>query len=227
MKMTDKKYELVIFDFDGTLVETREDIVTAINAMFRHISLPVVTVNDALSWIGYGARNLIKNALKFAEKSGHIESVEKLDFEEVFEFWRAEYMKVNLDKSYVYSGVINTLNELKIRGYKLAIATNKPSFMTIQMLPKLFPKPFFEIISAPDVVGVLKPDPQLMLYICKKLRIAPEQTLMVGDLDTDILGAKNAGIDAIGVKGYRPELDFIELGAFACVEKFSEILQYL
>ena len=225
--MAEKKYELILFDFDGTLVETREDIRTSINAMFQHLNLPEVTLEVALPWIGYGARHLIKSGLKFAEESGHIENVETLDFDAVFEYWRAEYTKVNLDKSYVYSGVIETLNELKIQGYKLAIATNKPSMMTIMMLPKLFPKPFFELISAPDVVGVLKPDPKLMLYICKKLSIEPAKTLMIGDLDTDILGAKNAGIDSIGIVGYRPELDFINLGAIAVVKNFREILQYL
>ena len=223
--MTEKKYELVIFDFDGTLVETRYDLVTAINVMYKKLGASEVTVETAIPWIGYGAKNLIQSALEHA--SEHIEDYENLDFDSIFEFWRAEYVKCSLDQSFVYSGVIETLNELKNRGYKLAIATNKPSFMTIQMMPKLFPKPFFDLVSAPDVVGVLKPDPALILYVCKKLGVAAENTLMVGDLETDIIGAKNAGIDSIAVKGYRPELDFVALGALAYVEKFTGILEYL
>jgi phosphoglycolate phosphatase len=189
------KIDGVIFDLDGTLIHTIEDIAGAANKMFARHGLPEHGVDYYLKWIGSGA-------VKFIERA-HGEPVSQ----EQLKAYVAEFKEVysgNLhDKSRVYKGIPELLDELVSRGIKISVLSNKPHKMTQKVIKfYLSSWPFDPVLGQREEVP-RKPDPAGAIEIAKRWGVAPNRILFVGDSDNDILTARAAGMQVLGVSwGY-------------------------
>ena len=189
------KIEGIIFDLDGTLVHTIEDIAGAANMMFARHGLPEHDLDYYLKWIGNGA-------VKFIERAhGEVVTEEQL-MTYVTEF--KEIYAGNLhSKSRVYNGVSEMLNEIVNRGIRISVLSNKPHLLTKKVCDfYLSGWPFDPVLGQREEVP-RKPDPAAAIKIAEQWGIVPEKILFVGDSDNDILTAQAAGMLPLGVSwGY-------------------------
>ena len=187
--------EGVIFDLDGTLVHTIEDIAGAANVLFARHGLPEHDIEYYLNWIGNGA-------VKFIERA-HGKPVDKEQLRAYVNEFKEIYAGNLHDKSRVYDGIPEVLNELLERRIKISVLSNKPHLLTKEVCDfYLSDWPFDPVLGQREEVQ-RKPDPAAAFESAEYLDIAPERILFVGDSDNDILTAQAAGMNALGVSwGY-------------------------
>lgn len=192
------KIKAVVFDLDGTLIDSSRDITSAVNATRKHFGLKPLTVHEVIRCIGSGIKALI-------EKSIFEEGI--TDLIVARDILIRHYHDNLLKETTVYPGISPLLKSLSGK-YKLAIATNKPFNLTTETIKGLGLTNAFEIIAAPETTGKPKPDPGILKHIVSILEIKPEETIMVGDSPVDIETAKNFGCKACAVTwGYNiPEV---------------------
>jgi phosphoglycolate phosphatase len=210
----------VIFDLDGTLVHTIEDIAGAANVMFTRNGLPSHGIDYYLKWIGSGAVRFIEQALGREVETGQL-------MEYVAQF--KEIYSQNLHhKSRVYEGVPAVLDRLVVQGLKMAVLSNKPHRMTQQVTAHyLSAWPFNPVFGQREEVP-RKPDPSAAFEIADIMSLEPQQFLFVGDSENDILTAEAAGMVPVGVTwGYgNPDISRV-IGKAWCIQKPSELLDLL
>ncbi len=185
---------LIVFDLDGTLIDSREDLALSANAMRQQMGLGPLAYNVITSYIGHGVTNLVRRALANGAAGGTIgdETIEQctrifLDY----------YWEHKLDNTVAYPGVVEALADLE--GFRMAVLTNKPVRFSIAILEGLGIARRFEFIYGGNSFEHKKPDPAGLLKIMKDTASAPGQTLMVGDSDTDMLTGRNGGVWTCGV----------------------------
>lgn len=212
--------EGIIFDLDGTLVHTIEDIAGAANRMFEQHGLPTHGVPYYLKWIGNGA-------VKFIEKALSTEVDEEQLMAYVTEF--KEIYGQNLhDKSRVYDGIPELLDELVSRGFKLSVLSNKPHQLT-QIVSDYYLSdwPFNPVFGQREEVP-RKPDPAAAFEIAEMMKTEPDRILFVGDSDNDILTAQAAGMIPLGVSwGYGRLVNEPVEGMGELMDQPSDILSKL
>ena len=187
----------IIFDLDGTLAYTLDDIQTGINNMLTRLGYKTRTKTEVLKFINNGARALVRRSLpKSVQEAELIVDTALATYEE-------EYAKCYCEQTRVYEGMTNALLKLKKKGYKLAVISNKQDKFVKTIIEKLFDKKLFTVVMGQDTLPP-KPNPTSTLAICKQLGVKPSNAIFVGDSDVDIKTAKNAKIKSIGVTwGYR------------------------
>ncbi len=183
--------ELLIFDLDGTLVDSRMDIANSVNYMRRRLSLEPLPVEVIASFIGEGAAALVRRAL--GQQASESQVKEALDI------FLPHYAQHLLDNTAQYPQVSETLAELVRRKKLLAVLTNKPTEMTRRILEGFELARLFALILGGDSFERKKPDPMGVHYIINAVGSSPERTLMIGDLPNDILTGRNAGAWTCGV----------------------------
>lgn len=214
------KIEGVIFDLDGTLVHTIEDIAGAANVLLVRHGLPERDLDYYLKWIGNGA-------VKFVE----LAYGEPLERDQLMAYV-AEFKEIYADnlhnKSRIYEGVPELLDELVRRGIKISVLSNKPHLLTREVCAfYLSGWPFNPVFGQREEVP-RKPDPAAAFEIIEEWGIAPEKTLFVGDSDNDILTAQAAGMIPLGVSwGYGRLVSQPVEGMGTLMEKPSDILNYI
>ena len=214
------RIEGVIFDLDGTLVHTIEDIAGAANVLFARHGLPEHEIDYYLKWIGNGA-------VKFIERA-HGKPVSK----EQLRAYVAEFKEIyagNLhDRSSVYEGIPEMLNTLVEKGIKISVLSNKPHLLTQEVCRfYLSSWPFDPVLGQREEVA-RKPDPAAAFEIAEHMGIVPAKILFVGDSDNDILTAKAAGMHPLGVSwGYGRLLGNPVEGMGSLAENPSEILDFI
>ena len=178
-----KAVELMIFDFDGTLVNSGNDLVSSVNYTLRQLNLPVLPGKTIIGFIGDGVRKLIERSLgkAFPER-----------FEEALEIFTSYYRKHLMDTTTIYPGVKDVLNHF--RDKKKIILTNKEYSFTVQITDAFNLTGFFEEIIGADSRPYLKPDNRLAQPIMEQYDVPPGLALVVGDGINDVLLAKNAGM---------------------------------
>jgi phosphoglycolate phosphatase len=181
--------ELVIFDLDGTLVDSEMDLALSVNAVRREMGLEALPVAEVASYVGQGVTVLIQRALG---QDAAPETVEKA----VALFLRT-YRDHMLDHTVPYPGVREALDELGTR--KRAVLTNKPVHFSRAMLAGLGLDHYFAYIYGGNSFEQKKPDPVGVLTLMRDLSVPREATLIVGDSDTDVLTGRNAGVRTCGV----------------------------
>jgi phosphoglycolate phosphatase len=194
-----QRFDLYIFDLDGTLIDSLDDLTSAMNATlgrYRHEPVDRETVRRA---IGNGAKFLLYRIFSAASKRAP-EEVASL-VEEAMPGYRAEYKKRCVDQTTLYPGMREWLETLKRQGARLAVLTNKPEDQAHCILNALGVAGLFTCIFGPESAGVLKPDPAGVARIREKAGAAAERTIMIGDSDVDIHTARNAGIPCCGITG--------------------------
>jgi len=222
-KMNFKEKELIIFDFDGTLIDSVPDLASAINKMLLHYNLAPLTQEQVVLYVGKGAKNLVKKSLEQAMKGGEVpdKMVPDKILQEAFDIYLSAYKDSFCDQTDTYLGVAETLNYLNNKGYLLAICTNKPLFFIEPILEKLSIKHYFKYWVGEDSTSAKKPDAAPLLHIVSKLGKSVEKSIMVGDSKNDILAAKNAGMESIGVSyGYNYNQSITDHNPTAVVNSF-------
>jgi len=194
---------LVIFDLDGTLIDSRLDLVHSVNASLRHIGRPELAENVIASYVGDGAPVLIKRAL-----GG--EQIEEALVRRGLEFFLAYYREHKLDHTTVYDGVSEALASIQNASNgnprKLAVLTNKPVNPSRAIVDALELRPFFAQVYGGNSFETKKPDPEGALQLLRETGVRPEQAAIVGDSHTDIETGRNAGLWTVGVTyGFAPQ----------------------
>jgi phosphoglycolate phosphatase len=214
-------FQAVLFDLDGTLLNTLTDLADAMNASLAHFGYPPHPVDAYKYFIGDAVETEAKRALP--ESARQPETIKK-----VADFSEQIYDKCWHKNTRPYPGIPELLSNLTKRGLPLTVLSNKPDCFTKIMVEKLLPRYRFEIVQGalPDVP--VKPDPAAALQIAKQLKIPPEQFLYLGDTNTDMKTAVAAGMFPLGcLWGYRTADELLESGAKALVQTPEEVLAFL
>lgn len=209
---------LIIFDLDGTLAYTIDDITTAVNGMLTRLGYKNRTKTEVLKFINNGARELIRRALpKNVQDS-------ELIIDTALALYEEEYAICYCEKTVPYDGIIEMLRALKKKGYKLAVLSNKQDKFVKNMIEKLFEKKLFVSVMGQGKLPP-KPDPATILATCKVAGAKINSCILIGDSDVDVKTAKNAGIKSIGVSwGYREVGILNAAGVDFIAENPSEII---
>ena len=216
------RYDLVIFDLDGTLLNTIGDLAASVDYVMRSRNLPEHSDAEYRQMVGGGIKRLVERALP-AELAANEAYVEEC----VAQFRR--YYVDNIDRHTIpYEGMPELLRELRRRGVKLAVASNKFQHGTDRLVAKFFGDIDFVAIEGNREGAPLKPDPAIVHNILQRADVDRSRVVMVGDSGIDIRTAAAAGIDSIGVAwGFRFADELYEAGAttvVTTVEELSEIL---
>ena len=204
----------VLFDLDGTLVDSLEDLTDAVNHMRVAFSLPPLTRHDVRLMVGKGASNLIRQALPDSSLD---------DFErglQLFVDFNTEHIA---DKSRLYMDATKTLECLQSIGIRLAVISNKNERLSDLILRQLGTHHFFEIICGGDTYSEMKPSPLPLLQVIAQLGVAPHEAVMVGDSINDIQAGKRAGILTIGCSWGYGELAELQ-NCDAIIDSMTELL---
>ena len=189
MSLTNFKPELIVFDLDGTLVDSSPDIAIAINKMLSTLNQTTYSEQQIKQWLGHGATMLIKCAL-----TGELDpEIEPTNLQQAMSLYFNFYSANICVNSQLYTGAKEGLEQFKVAGIKLACVTNKPALLTIPLLTKIGIKNYFQFIASGDTFHVMKPDPLPLFEAAKSVGVTAENALMVGDSISDIQAGKRAG----------------------------------
>lgn len=218
-----KDKELIIFDLDGTLIDSMPDLAQAINSMLTHFDLTPLTLEEATLFIGNGAVKLVERSLEQALKPKEV--TEEL-FKKAFDFYTSAYREVVCDKTFLYPGVLETLQYLDNKGYDMTICTNKPFEFIEPILDTLSIKQFFKSWIGGDSLSKKKPDAAPLLHFAEKMNKVVDKCIMVGDSKNDILAAQNAQMESIGVSyGYNYNEHISIYNPTKVVDNFTDLIE--
>jgi phosphoglycolate phosphatase len=191
----------VVFDLDGTLVDTAPDLTRATNYVLACRGRRPVSASDVRSHVSLGARSLIRKGFAATGESPSEEEVEELF--KLFLSYYADHIAID---SRLFPGSKEVLDLCRGKGMKLAICTNKPEALSRMLVESLGLKGYFDAIVGMDTIKVAKPDPKIYGETLRRLDINGGRTVMIGDSETDVLTARAAGVPVIGVTfGYTPK----------------------
>jgi phosphoglycolate phosphatase len=191
--------KLLLWDLDGTLVDSELDLAHAINAMLRHFERSELPIEVVASYIGDGAPMLVRRALGDPQDEDFVRSA--------LEYFMLYYREHKLDNTYVYPGVLETLSAIRERsGLQMAVLTNKPIGPSRGICDGLKLTDFMSQIYGGNSFSTKKPDPHGARVLLEEHGTLPTQAIMVGDSQNDVLTANNAGMFSVGVTyGLAPE----------------------
>lgn len=211
-----KEFDTYIFDLDGTLLSTLNDLATSTNYALRWAGMPERTIEEIRMFVGNGVKLLMERAIP--------NGINNPKFEETYAKFREHYLEHNLDTTSPYEGIPELLRELKRRGKKLAIVSNKFYAATQDLAKHFFPDTIEVAIGERETIRK-KPAPDTVLEALRQLGASKEGAVYIGDSDVDIMTAKNCGLPCISVLwGFRDKDFLIQHGGTIFVNKPSEIL---
>ncbi len=219
--------QLLIFDFDGTLIDSVPDLADATNAMLTTLGKAPYPLETIRNWVGNGSKMLVERALV-----GKIEVLDgeltKEDVDHAEQVFFDAYSNMGGSKTIAYPDVDGGLKKLQAAGFKLALVTNKP----IRFVPKILQffgwQDLFSEVLGGDSLSVKKPDPAPLLHVCEALDVTPAQAIMIGDSRNDILAGQNANMDTLGLSyGYNYGQDIRELNPTETFDDFAALVAYL
>lgn len=214
-----KKYEAVIFDLDGTLLNTLEDLKNSVNYALEKEGMPVRSLEEVRRFVGNGAKRLMELVIPGGE--------ENPKFEKVFAEYKAHYAKHCNEKTMPYPHIMELLARLKERGYKMAIVSNK-FYDSVQELKKLYFEDYIPVAIGEKEGIRKKPAPDTVMEALRELGEEKENAVYVGDSEVDIATAKNVGIDCIAVAwGFRTREEQKKAGCRIFADGPLDILELL
>jgi phosphoglycolate phosphatase len=184
----------VVFDLDGTLIDTAPDLIDTLNVTLKREGLQAVAYDKARPMIGGGARRMIERALAAENGSAATADVDRM-FKDFIEYYAAHIA----DRSRPYPKLKETLDHLATTGHRLAVCTNKIEWLAVKLLNTLDLVRYFACICGQDTFKVMKPNPEILLGTIRRAGGDPELTVMVGDSGTDISTARNANVPVVAV----------------------------
>ncbi|MBI5327247.1 MAG: HAD-IA family hydrolase [Deltaproteobacteria bacterium] len=209
------KTELIIFDLDGTLIDSSEDIAWAVNMTLMEMGFKGLSYQAIKERIGWGVKMLLEKVLP--EEKLHL-------LEEARIIFMGYYSNHLLVKTGLYPGVKNVLEHFKNK--KLAVATNKPFNLTERILGELNISYYFKKVVGGDDVQNKKPAPEALDVILKEVNVPPHKAVFIGDSKIDVEAGKTAGIVTIGAAyGFRGRKELEDAGADMVIEDIKELIQ--
>jgi phosphoglycolate phosphatase len=205
---------LIIFDLDGTLTDSLDDLTDATNRMLAHLARPSLTSREVRALVGQGARRLVERALPGASGAA-------------IEAGLALFLDYNerhiADKTRLYPGVSETLGVLRAQGKRLAVVSNKNVALCRRLLAALDAGAFFDAVLGADSLPFRKPSPEPLLHLVREFGARPDETAMVGDSINDIAAGLGAGVVTIGCRyGYGEPAELAD--ADYRIDAFAELL---
>ncbi len=185
-----QKIKGIIFDLDGTLIDSRKDLASSVNLTRKDFNLETLDFETIVSFIGNGTPKLVERSFRGTN----------IDPGNALSIYKNHYSKHLADETYCYAGVIELLKKLQTLSVKCSIITNKHEAATREILKILKIENFFDIILGGDSFDSLKPSPEPLLFVAEKWNLQPEEILMAGDNWTDIAAARNAGMKSVSVE---------------------------
>lgn len=188
----------LIFDLDGTLVDTAPDLLHATNHALSLIDCPGITPTQLRSFVGHGAMDLIRRGIAAAGRS-----VTETDARHLHKAL-LDYYSANISRnSSVFPGLLSVLEKARAQGLKMGVCTNKVEHLSVKLLAEIGLAQYFETVVGGDTLPIMKPDPAPYLEVVRRLGLDARHTAMIGDSETDIRTAQNAGVRVIAVSfGY-------------------------
>ena len=212
------KYKGIIFDLDGTLVNSLEDISDAMNSVLKGLNFPIHNYDTYQYFIGSGLRNLVSEALP--ESNNSIDEIETC-----FESMVKGYRETCTIKTKPYDGIIELLDNLVSRNIKLAVFSNKADELTKKIVADIFPNYFSNVVGL-SIESLKKPNPFEAIAISEKWNLKPEEIIFIGDSDIDMQTAVNANMFPVGVTwGYRTEEELKASGAKIVIHSTLDLIQ--
>jgi phosphoglycolate phosphatase len=212
-------YKGIIFDLDGTLVNSIYDIGDAMNTVLEDQGYPTHDYNAYKTFVGSGISSLVIKALTEKRTEAEINLC--------FEAMKKVYSVNCTNKTEAYPGIHDLLEKLKTKGIKLSVLSNKADVLTKKVVSHVFSNDF-EVVEGLTTEALKKPNPEVALRMSKTMNIAPESIIFVGDSGADIVTAKKANMLAVGVSwGYRTQEDLINNGAAHILNKPLDLLELL
>lgn len=214
------KFKGAIFDLDGTLVDSIEDLAESMNTVLKENNFPEHEIDKYKLFVGNGIKTLVRRSLP---ASSDEETVSKC-----YLSMMNVYDNNCVSKSRPYDGIRELLQEFTDKKIKLAVLSNKADNLTKKIIYSLFPEvPFIKIVGLVDE-NLKKPNPESALVICREMNASPDEVLFLGDTAVDMQTAKKGGFVAIGVLwGFRGKDELIEAGADIIVEKPVDLMNFL
>lgn len=207
----------VIFDLDGTLVDTAPDLMRATNHVLEGLGRRAISMDEVRVFVGHGARALLTRGLTATGGLPENYDVEP-DYRRFVEFYSGNIA----DGSEPFPGVVRLLERLRSEGFGLGVCTNKLEGLSVQLLDALDLSRHFGSVVGPDTLGVAKPDPRPFREAVARLGLVAPRAIMIGDSETDVMTARNAGVPVIGVPfGYTPR-PVSEFGPDRMISHFDE-----
>ncbi len=183
-------YKCVIFDLDGTLLDTLEDLADSVNLMLEHFSCPPRSLEEIRRFVGNGMKNLVKRSVP--------EGFDKNKLESAYEFFREVYRKNMQNKTQPYNGITECLENLEILGIKTAVVSNKNDDAVKNLCKEYFGEVITLAVGAREGIPP-KPHPEMVDRVVSQLHFEKSDCIFVGDSETDIITSKNAELKSVGV----------------------------
>lgn len=211
-------YDVFIFDLDGTLLNTLDDLAASTNYALQQYGMATRSLDDIRSFVGNGVRKLIERAVPGGDNNPQ--------FEQVFDTFRQHYLQHSLDHTRPYDGITETLGALRRQGKRVAVVSNKMYAATGELCRHFFPNTVEVAIGEHEGEGIRKkPAPDTVIEALRQLGVGKERAVYVGDSDVDILTARNSGLPCISVLwGFRDRTFLAAHGATTFVTHPRQLL---
>ena len=217
----DAKKEIIVFDLDGTLINSAPDLCYALNQTLSEINIPEITLQEVMGYLGDGALELIKRGI-----TKHA-NIEKFDTELLRLRFLEIYDTCLLNKTDFYPNAIQALKELKTLDYTLAICSNKPELLAKRIISGLNTSEYFDIITGGDTYDYRKPDPRHLINTILEAGKKVENAIMIGDSENDINCAKKANIPSIAVSFGYSKVPVEDLEPDLVMSDYINLIQYI
>jgi phosphoglycolate phosphatase len=208
----------VVFDLDGTLVDTAPDLISALNFVLDREGMPPVPLKSARTLIGAGVRRLLERGLEVDGRHASVEDINRLT-DDFIEYYAAHIA----DASRPFDGLESALDDLEARGYRFAVCTNKLEWLSKLLLDRLGLSARFAAICGADTFGIAKPDPAILQQTVARAGGQLSTTIMVGDAGPDIGVARRAGVPVIGVEFGYTDVPIADLKPDRLIGHMSEL----
>ncbi len=212
----------IVFDLDGTLIDTAPDLISTLNITLGREGVPAVPFEEARKMIGGGARGMIEKAL-VAEGIGTSTVKFKAELERMYGDFVEHYAAHIADRSRPFPGLETALDGLAAAGYRLAVCTNKLEWLSVRLLEKLDLTRHFAAICGQDTFGMQKPDPEVLRRTIVKAGGEPDRAIMVGDSGTDVRTARAAALPVIAVTFGYSEVPIESLKPDRLISSYAEL----
>ena len=215
----------VLFDLDGTLLDSAPDLACAVDATLLDFGHPPAGAERVADWVGNGARALVARALAHAGGLPGEDAVDAALLDRAQQAFLGHYQRHLAVHSRLYPGVEDTLDKLRLCGFALAVVTNKPGRFVPPLLSHFGIGRHFGLVLGGDALPEKKPAPAPLLHCAQAFGLAPSECLMVGDSSADVSAARAAGMPVVCVSyGYNRGRDVAELGPDAVIHHLAELL---
>lgn len=212
----------LVFDLDGTLVDSAPDLTAVLNWILAREGHAAVGESQVRHMVGRGARHLITQAMNAA---GHMP--DETELTRLFNDFIAYYGEHIADRSVAFEGVVEVLDICRQHGVIMGVCTNKSEVLSCQLLDALNLSSYFNVVVGGDSLPVRKPDPMHLLKTMEAMKVTPRDTVMVGDSISDVSAARGAGVPVVGVTFGYTDTPIAELNPDIVIDRFADLPQAL